>query len=198
MKPISMFRGLVLHGSLARRQFVEALAGSNQDLIPQSMRLNIRFGRDAGCGPGDRLDALVRNLDLLRRHLDPDRQIRVIRADLEGDSPGSELLAELIAAVRQRFPAFVAACETTLGRSRGSEPLPPRRPVGRPQLRLVASAPAIDAFAKDSLGLGPGAESRIGGWRFEAPQAWSAYRAVMEGGEFPVASAQYITFNRRA
>ena len=192
----SLTSDIVLCGARARRKFEEALSDSNADLIPQPLVLTVSLV-DSGSS-SDPLDALVRNLDMLRRRLDPDREVRAVWTRIASGKSLS-LMNDLVDALWRRFPF---------------RPLSPRSmrcmiqgdcaPSDRALLKATGfeldpsdSQAEPDSSSGDLLGIGPGANSTIGGWHFFVDGDWISYRAAIDAGVFPVNRAQRRAFPQR-
>lgn len=190
MQPSRLGREWVLHGQRARRQFEEALETSNGDLIPQPLVLSLSLTETSDVG--DPLDALVRNLDMLRRRLDPDRELGGLCACLAGDPAALPLLRDLVEAVGRRFPLTAGARRPWPCVIRGEQRLALQREVREIGFVLADEGQVTPACAPDldQLGVGPGAISLIGGWRFEAPAGWRDYRAAIDAGLYPIVEAR--------
>jgi hypothetical protein len=183
----------VLHGPRARQQFESALETSNGDPIPPPLTLHLAL--DCEGASGDPLDAMVRHLDMLRRRLDPDRELSAVTASLGLGEPALPLLADLVEAAGKRFPLAAGVRRPWLCLIRGEQRLRLQR-----ALREVGFEPveahleaAADALPADRFGIGPGAESAIGGWQFLAPAEWRDYRSAIDAWLYPVVQARQVS-----
>ncbi|MCB1553302.1 MAG: hypothetical protein KDJ14_05790 [Xanthomonadales bacterium] len=194
MQPLRIGTPWVLHGSRARCQFESALENSNGDPIPPL--LSIHLALECKDGRGDPLDAMVRNLDMLRQRLDPDREISGLSASLGEADDGVALLAELLQAVGKRFPLTFSRPGRWPCVIRGERRLQLQL---QRELRQLGFCP-VDAISSsatppapsDRFGIGPGAASCMSGWQFLAPNEWSEYRSSIDAGVYPVVQAKQV------
>jgi hypothetical protein len=183
----------VLHGPRARQQFETALETSNGDPIPPPLTLHLAL--DSEGASGDPLDAMVRHLDMLRRRLDPDRELSGVSASLALGEPALVLLADLVEAARKRFPLAASMRRPWFCLLRGEQRLRLQRALrelGFEAVEAISEAVA-DGTPADRFGIGPGAESAIGGWQFLAPGEWGDYRSAIDAGLYPVVQARQVS-----
>lgn len=196
MSTTSLMSDIVLCGSRARMKFEEALNDSNADLIPQPLVLTVSLGDTDSTG--DPLDALVRNLDMLRRRLDPDREVRALWTQVASGT-SLRLMSDLVDALWRRFPFRPLNTHSMRCVIQGDCAPNDRALLQATGFELDTSGSEAEPNAStgDILGIGPGANSTIGGWRFLFDGDWPSYRAAIDAGLFPVSRAQRRAFPRK-